>query len=66
VDKFDVLEKRKAKDQNYVHWLEDPSTLGWLRNVFKEYSWMFKELRLVCSLGALLHQSPSSLWMLRR
>jgi len=37
VDKFDVLEKRKAKDQNYVHWLEDPSALGWLRNVFKEY-----------------------------
>jgi hypothetical protein len=65
VDKFDVLEKRKAKDQNYVHWLEDPSALGWLRNVFKEYTWMFKELRLVCSLGALLHQSPSSLWKLR-
>ena len=27
----------KAKDQNYVHWLEDPTSLGWLRKVFKEY-----------------------------
>ena len=27
----------EAKDQNYVHWLEDPTALGWLRNVFKEH-----------------------------
>ena len=33
VDKFDVLEKRKAQDQNYVHWLEDPTSLRWLRKV---------------------------------
>ena len=37
VDKFDIFEKKKAKDQNYVHWLEDPTSLGWLRKVFKEY-----------------------------
>ena len=65
VDKFDVLEKRKAKDQNYVHWLEDPSALGWLRNVFKEYLDVQGAIWLVCSLGAPLHRSPSSLWKLR-
>ena len=26
----------EARDQNYVHWLEDPTALGWLRNIFKE------------------------------
>ena len=28
VDEFDKME-RKKDDQNYVHWLEDPTALGW-------------------------------------
>eukprot|EP00435_Cladocopium_sp_Y103_P023123 s172_g5.t1 len=37
VDKFDVFDKKKAKDQTDVHWLEDPTALGWLRNVLKKH-----------------------------
>eukprot|EP00435_Cladocopium_sp_Y103_P024430 s393_g6.t1 len=36
VDEFDKLEKKKG-DQNYVHWLEDPTALGWLQRIFKDY-----------------------------
>ena len=36
VDKFDKTEKKKD-DQSYVHWLEDPTSLGWLQRILKDY-----------------------------
>ena len=37
VIKFEDLEKKKKADQNYVHWLEDPTALSWMQRTFKDY-----------------------------
>ena len=29
--------EKKKDDQNYVHWLEDPTALGWVQRIFKDY-----------------------------
>eukprot|EP00435_Cladocopium_sp_Y103_P007263 s3374_g2.t1 len=36
VEKFEAMEKKKG-DQNYIHWLEDPTALGWLKRIFQDY-----------------------------
>ena len=57
---FDVLEKR-PRTRTMSTGLKIPQ----LRNVFKEYLDVQGAIWLVCSLGAPLHRSPSSLWKLR-
>ena len=45
VDEFEAYDKRKH-DHNYVHWLQDPTALSWLKNILKEY--MIVEGAMAC------------------
>ena len=45
VDEFEAYDKRKH-DHNYVHWLQDPTALSWLKNSLKEY--MIVEGAMAC------------------
>ena len=45
MDEFEAYDKRKH-DHNYVHWLQDPTALSWLKNSLKEY--MIVEGAMAC------------------